>query len=345
MNQNQNLNRSERELDSLLSAPSGRLVDDVKKIEGDIIVLGAGGKMGPSLCVLAQNAIKEAGTKSKVIAVSRFSDPFAVNLLRENGVEMVNADLLEPGALEKLPDAPNVVYMAGRKFGTGGREYMTWAMNVVLPSMVARRYKDSRIAVFSSGNIYPQLHLDSGGATEDTPPGPVGEYGMSCLGRERVFEYAAKTYGTKIAVLRLNYAIDLRYGVLFDIASKVQNNIPISLSVPAFNCIWQGDANEMAIRSLLFADPEVFCINITGLETVMVHETAKKFGELLDKKVTFENEASETALLSNSAKMAKLFGLPSVSLETMIKWQAEWILSGGRSLERPTHFEEKKGDY
>jgi len=336
---------NERKLDSLLAAPSGRLLDDVKKIEGDIVVLGAGGKMGPSLCVLAQNAIKEAGTKSKVIAVSRFTDPFAVKLLEKNGVEMVNADLLEPGALEKLPDAPNVVYMAGRKFGTGGREYLTWAMNVALPSMAARRYKDSRIAVFSSGNIYPKLPTGSGGATEDTPPGPVGEYGMSCLGRERVFEYAAKTYGTKIAVLRLNYAIDLRYGVLFDIASKVQNNIPVSLGVPAFNCIWQGDADEMAIRSLLFADSEVFCINITGPETALVKKTAKKFGELFDREVTFCDEGSETALLSNSAKMAKLFGLPSVSLETMIKWQAEWILSGGRSLERPTHFEEKKGTY
>jgi len=336
---------NEQKLDKLLCEPSKRLVSDMKKIKGDIIFLGAGGKMGPSICVLAQNAIKKAGTDSKVIAVSRFSDRHAVNLLKENGIEMISADLLEPGALEKLPDAPNIIYMAGRKFGTNSQEYLTWAMNVWLPSRVAERYKNSRIVVFSSGNVYPQSALSSGGATESTPVNPVGEYAMSCVGRERMFEYAAQTFGTALAIYRLNYAVDLRYGVLFDIASKIQAGEPVSLSMPAFNCIWQGDANEVALRSLLHVSPDIFYINVSGPETASVYATAKKLGEFLNKPVLFCDEPSDTALISNTGKMAKLFGYPSVALNKMIEWQVEWLISGGRSLGKPTHFEEKKGDY
>ena len=338
----------ENKLDELLTAPSDRLVEDMKKIEGDIIFLGAGGKMGPSLCLLAKNAVEKAGTNSKIIAVSRFTDKFAVNLLKDNGVDIISADLLQDGVLEKLPDAANIIYMAGRKFGTNGQEYLTWAMNTALPCRVAERYKNSRIVVFSTGNIYPQTTAISGGATEDTPPNPVGEYAMSCLGRERMFEYAARTFGTKTTIYRLNYAIDLRYGILFDIAEKIQAGIPVSLKMPAFNCIWQGDANEIAIRSLLYADSDIFYLNVTGSETVSVYLTAKKLGKLLNKTVLFCDEPSEplnTALLSNSGKMAELFGYPRVSLDKMIKWQAEWILSGGRSLGKATHFEEKEGSF
>ena len=336
---------SESKLDDLLTTPSERLINDIKKIEGDIIFLGAGGKMGPTLCILAKRAIEKAGTNSKVIAVSRFSDPFAVSLLKDNGVDIISADLLDDGVLEKLPDVPNVIYMAGRKFGTSGNEYLTWAMNVWLPSRVAERYKNSRIVVFSTGNVYPLMPVISGGATEEVPPNPVGEYAMSCLGRERMFEYAAYTFGTKLAVYRLNYAIDLRYGVLFDIADKIQAGISVSVKMPVFNCIWQGDANEIAIRSLLHASSDIFYLNVTGAETASVKSTGLKLAKLLDKEVLFCDEPSETAILSNSGKMAELFGYPSVSLETMIKWQAEWILSGGRSLGKATHFEEKKGNF
>jgi len=336
---------NESKLDALLTAPSERLINDVKKIEGDIIFLGAGGKMGPSLCLLTKNAVEKAGAKSKVIAVSRFTDPIAVNLLKANGVEIISAELLDPGALDKLPDAPNIIYMAGRKFGTNGQEYLTWAMNTWLPSRVAERYKNSRIVVFSTGNVYPPSPLTSGGVTEETILIPVGEYAMSCLGRERMFEYAAKTYGTKLTIYRLNYAIDLRYGVLFDIAEKVLNRIPISLKNPVFNCIWQGDANEIAVRSLLYASSDIFYINVSGPETISVLTTAKKFGRLFNKEPLFCDEPSETSSFSNTGKMAGLFGYPLVSLDTMIKWQAEWIMSGGRSLNKPTHFEEKKGDY
>ena len=336
---------NEQKLDELLTTPSDRLIADMKKIEGDIIFLGAGGKMGPTLCLLTKKAIEKAGTNSKVIAVSRFTDKFAVNLLKENGIEIISTDLLEPGALDKLPDVPNVIYMAGRKFGTNGQEYLTWAMNVWLPSRVAERYKNSKIVVFSSGNVYPQVSVISGGVTEDIPVGPIGEYAMSCAGRERMFEYAAKTYGTKIAMYRLNYAIDLRYGVLFDIAEKVYSGTPISLKMPVFNCIWQGDANEVAIRSLIHADSDIFYINVSGPEINSVKTTAKKFSKLLNKEALFCDEASDTASIGNTGKMAEIFGYPQVSIETMIKWQSEWIMSGGRSLGKPTHFEEKKGDY
>jgi len=336
---------NEQKLDELLSTPSERLVADMKKIEGDILFLGAGGKMGPTLCVLAKNAIKQAGTNSRVIAVSRFTDSFAVNLLKENGVEMISAELLEPGALEKLPDIPNIIYMAGRKFGTNGQEYLTWAMNAWLPSRVAERYKNAKIVVFSTGNVYPQSHIASGGVTEEARLDPPGEYGMSCLGRERMFEYAARTFGTKIAMYRLNYAVDLRYGVLFDIAEKVQAGVPISLKNPVFNCIWQGDANEVAVRSLLYTSSDIFYVNVSGPETISVYATAKKFEKLFGKEAFFCDEMTDTSHISNTGKMAEVFGYPLVSLETMIKWQAEWILTGGRSLGKPTHFEEKKGDY
>ena len=336
---------NETKLDDLLTAPSERLITDMTKIEGDIIFLGAGGKMGPTLCLLAKRAIEKAGTNSKVIAVSRFTDPFAVKLLKENGINIISADLLDKSVLGRLPDVPNVIYMAGRKFGTGGQEYLTWAMNVWIPSRIAERYKNSKIVVFSTGNIYPQVPVISGGAAEDSAPNPVGEYAMSCLGRERMFEYAAYTFGTKIAIYRLNYAVDLRYGVLFDIAEKIQSGIPVSLKMPVFNCIWQGDANEIAIRSLIHADSNIFYLNVTGAETASVETTAKKLGKLLNKEVLFCDNPSETAILSNSGKMTELFGYPSVALETLIKWQAEWIISGGRSLGKATHFEEKGGKY
>ena len=268
-----------------------------------------------------------------------------VELLRENGVEMISADLLAPGALDSLPDAENVIYMAGKKFGTDGNEYATWAMNTWLPSRVAERYQNSRIVVFSSGNLYPKVGVHSGGATEETRTEPVGEYCMSCQGRERMFEYAAKTYGTRVAVYRLNYAVDLRYGVLYDMAHNILEGKPISITTPSFNCIWQGDANEAALRLLGHASAEVFTLNVTGPETAGVQETAKKLGALLGREPIFTGEASDTAYLNNAGKMFRLFGYPTVPLETLIEWQAQWILDGGRALGKPTHFEERKGSY
>ncbi len=336
---------NEELLGERLTTPSPRLVEDMKKVSGDILVLGAGGKMGPTLCVLAQKALRLAGNEAKVIAVSRFSDPIAVTELQSAGVELISADLMADGALETLPDAPNVVYMAGRKFGTQGQEALTWAMNATLPALVARRFRTSRIVVFSTGNVYPQVALHSGGATEETAPSPTGEYAMSCLARERAFEYAAQAYGTSIALYRLNYAIDLRYGVLHDLCSFIMRDVPVPLNMPVFNCIWQGDACEAALRLLLYASPEVFRLNVTGPEMVSVRAAATKLATLLGKPVTFSGEEDVRAQVVNAQKMCALIGYPSVSLDTLMRWQAEWILSGGRALNKPTHFEEKEGTF
>jgi len=336
---------TEEILDKKLSTPSQKLIDDMVKIEGDIMILGAGGKMGPTLALLAKRAIEASNSKKRVIAVSRFTDPIVSQLMKDNEIETISMDLMEPGALSRLPDVPNIIFMAGRKFGTDGQEAQTWAMNVWLPSLVAERFKHSRIVVFSSGNIYPMVPIHSVGATEETPPAPIGEYAMSCLGRERVFEYASQKYGTEVFIYRLNYAIDLRYGVLHDIALNILNEKPINLSTSCFNCIWQGDANEIALRALLHAGSPIVRMNITGPETVSVRHAATELGKLLGKNPIFEGEESNTAYLNNAAKAMETFGYPSVSINTLIRWQAEWLLAEGRSLGKPTHFEERKGNF
>lgn len=336
---------TEQKLDEMLSQPSPALIEDIKKIKGDIMVLGAGGKMGPTLCVLAKNAIKAAGIEKRVIAVSRFTDPFATELLKSQGVETISCDLLDTEKLRELPEVENVIYMAGRKFGTDGEEWKTWAMNATLPAFVVEKFKKSRIVVFSSGNIYPIVPLSSGGCVETDAPGPVGEYTMSCLARERAFEYAANTYGTKIFIYRLNFAVDLRYGVLYDMANNILNEKPISLTTPCLNAIWQGSANEIAIRGLLHADAPVFRMNVTGPETVSIRKAAQELGKYLGKEPIFEGCEGNDAYLNDASAAMELFGYPSVPIKTLIRWQAEWLLDGGRGLGKPTHFEERKGSY
>jgi nucleoside-diphosphate-sugar epimerase len=309
------------------------------------MILGAGGKMGPTLALLAKKAVKAAGLSKRIIAVSRFTDPIAVKLMNENQIETISADLLEPGILNTLPDVENIIYMAGRKFGTNGQEAQTWAMNAWLPALVSERYKKSKIVVFSSGNIYPMVSVSSGGASEQTPPEPVGEYAMSCLARERMFEFGSQTYGTPVFLYRLNYAVDLRYGVLYDIAAQLLEGKPIKLSTPCFNCIWQGDANEMALRALLHTGNPAVKMNITGPETISIRYAAEKLGMLLSKTPVFEGDEAEIAYLSNSSLAMKTFGTPAVSVAELIEWQAEWISDGGRSIAKPTHFEERKGKY
>ena len=336
---------TEEKLNELLTAPSDKLVSDMKKIKGDIMILGAGGKMGPTLAVLAKAAIEKAGVEKRVIAVSRFSDPFALELLHSKGIETISCDLLDNDSLNALPEVENVIYMAGRKFGTDGQEYLTWAMNATLPAFVAYKFRKSNIVVFSSGNIYPIVPLSSGGCTEEDKVGPVGEYAMSCLARERAFEYAANQYGTKVFIYRLNFAVDLRYGVLFDCAKKIMDGTPISLSTPCFNFIWQGSANEIAIRGLLHCGAPAVKMNVTGPETVSIKAASLKLGKLLGKEPVFEGTEQGNAYLNNASKAMELFGYPEVSAETLIRWQAEYILDGGRTIDKPTHFEERKGSY
>ncbi|MBR6523846.1 MAG: NAD(P)-dependent oxidoreductase [Clostridia bacterium] len=336
---------TEEKLNEMLSTPSQALIDDMKKIKGDIMVLGAGGKMGPTLCVLAKNAIKAAGIDKRVIAVSRFTDPIATQFLNDSGIETIPCDLLNHEQLNSLPEVENVIFMAGRKFGTDGGEWQTWAMNATLPAFVAEKFKKSNIVVFSSGNIYPIVPLSSGGCTEKDKIGPVGEYTQSVLARERAFEYAAHTYGTKIFIYRLNFAVDLRYGVLYDMANNIVNGQPISLTTPCLNAIWQGSANEIAIRGLLHASEDVCIMNVTGPETVSIKKAAKELGEYLGKEPIFSGEEGNDAYLNDASAAMEIFGYPSVPMKTLIRWQAEWILDGGRGLGKPTHFEERKGSY
>lgn len=337
--------RTTSELESKLSEPSERLIEDLTKLDGDILILGVGGKMGPSLAKLLKRGIDEAGTGKKVTGVSRFSSGELRNELEAVGIATIAADLLDEAALLKLPESRNVIYMAGNKFGTTGREYFTWAMNAYLPGRVAEKYQKSRIVAFSSGNIYPLTDLASGGASEETPPAPVGEYAQSCLGRERVFEYFSRKNGTPLVNFRLNYAIDMRYGILLEIAKAVKEGTAIDLSMGQVNVIWQGDANEMAIRSLLLCDSPPITLNITGPETVSVRWLAERFGEMCGTAPIFTGVEQSTALLNNASYSHRLFGYPRVTLRQMMEWTVSWIEAGGDTLGKPTHFQERAGAF
>jgi len=333
------------ELEDKLSEPSRSLIEDIAKIEGDIMILGLGGKMGPTLAKLAKKAIQIAGVDKKIIGVSRFSNENLYQELVDFGIECIKTDLLDDSALNNLPDCKNVIYMAGNKFGTAGNEHFTWAMNAYLPGRVAEKYKHSNIVVFSTGNIYPFVPIDSGGAVESVKPAPIGEYAQSCLGRERVFEHFSIKNGTKMLLYRLNYALDLRYGVLLEVAKSVFHQKPIDLSMGFANVIWQGDANEYAIRSLLYCESPAKKLNVTGPETISIQWLAEEFGRLLEQKPLFKNQPAETALLNNSSHAYELLGKPSVALEDMITWTAHWLKIDGELLGKPTHFQERKGDF
>ncbi len=333
------------ELDQKLSTPSDRLINDLKKLSGDILILGAGGKMGPSLCMLAKRALSEAGSGNSVIGVSRFSDSESQEKLNSFGIETIEADLMNEEDLQALPDIKNVIYLVGNKFGTTGNEHITWALNSYLPGRVATKFKKSSIVAFSTGNVYPFVEIDSGGATEKDATGPVGEYAQSCLGRERVFEHFARINETPMLFFRLNYAIDMRYGVLLEVAKSVQNERPIDLSTGHVNVIWQGDANEIALRCLHHCSNPPEVLNVTGPETLSIRWLAEEFGKILDKTPQFTNSEKSTALLSNASKAHRLFGYPKVTLKEMIEWTAEWVQHDGATLDKPTHFQERKGAF
>ncbi|MEU6414440.1 NAD-dependent epimerase/dehydratase family protein [Microbispora sp. NPDC046933] len=338
---------SERELEDRLATPSAALVADAGRLDGDLVVLGAGGKMGPSLVRLARRALDAAGRGSaRVYAVSRWSDDAAARALADEGVDVVRHDLMGGDDLAGLPDAANVVFMVGAKFGTSAAPYQAWAVNAALPAAVARRYRDSAIAAFSTGNVYPLADLASGGCAEEDQPGPVGEYAMSCLGRERVFEHAAAAYGTRVAILRLNYAVDLRYGVIADIAAAVAAGEPVDVTTGHVNVVWQGYANEVALRSLSHARaPEAFTLNLTGPETASVRRIATRLGAALGVEATFTGEESGTALLSDASRCHGLFGYPDVPLDTLIAWQAGWLSRGLPLSGKPTKFAVRDGRF
>ena len=314
-------------------------------LAGDILILGVGGKMGPTLAKQAKRAIDLAGIAKKVIGVSRFSTSGVREDLHEAGIETIAADLLSEDCLQNLPNIQNVILMAGRKFGSTDNESLTWAMNSYMPGRVADRFRDSQLVIFSTGNVYPLTRVSHGGATECLPPAPTGEYAQSCLSRERICTHFSSQFGTQMAILRLNYAIDLRYGILLDIAEKVYTEQPIPLEMGNVNVIWQGDANAVVLRAFAHCQSPPLILNVTGPETVSIRYLAGRFGALFNKPPRFEGEEAETALLSNASRCHRLFGYPRVSLEQMIEWVAEWVRIGGTTLRKPTHFEVRDGKF
>jgi nucleoside-diphosphate-sugar epimerase len=336
---------TEAELEEILSRPSDADAVAIAQLAGDLLILGAGGKMGPSLAMRARRAAEKAGVRKRIVAVARFSDNRLREKLAADGIEILAADLLHPGALSQLPDIPNVIFMAARKFGTTGSEDLTWAMNTYLPGLVAERYRGSRIVAFSTGNVYPLRNALYGGAVESTPAAPESEYAQSALGRERMFEYGSRQWGTPVSILRLNYAIDLRYGVLLDIGTAVFERRPIDLRMALVNVIWQGDANSICLRSLAHCQSPPLFLNLTGPETLSVRYIAEEFGRRFCVQPTFSSEEMPTALLSNAAKAHQMFGYPTVTVSEMIDWTAAWISSGGARLNKPTHFEVRDGKF
>lgn len=336
---------NEAELEERLSRPTDADAAALAAMDGDLLILGAGGKMGPSLAKLARRAADKAGAKKRIIAVARFSDSSLPGELNTEGIETIASDLLEPGELEKLPEIPNVIFMAARKFGTSGAEYLTWAMNTYLPGLVASRFRNSRIVAFSTGNVYPLRTPSEGGAIESTPTAPVGEYAQSALGRERMFEYGSAKWGTPVSILRLNYAIDLRYGVLLDIGQHVYQRKLVDLRMPFVNVIWQGDANSWCLRSFAHCAAPPFVLNITGSETLSVRDIAVEFGQHFKIEPQFHSQEGPTALLNDAAKGLQLFGKPGVTSPEMIEWSAHWIQQGGPMLGKPTHFQTRDGKF
>ena len=332
-------------LEDELSRPRPATVDALRRVPGDVIVLGAGGKMGPTLARMLARAAQGAGGSRRIIAVSRFGSTTTRAMLERAGVEIVQADLLDRRAVERLPDAPNVIFMAGQKFGTSDAPSRTWMMNVVVPASCAERYASSRIVAFSTGNVYPLVPVTSGGATEEDEPRPVGEYAASCLGRERVFQHYASERGTRVALVRLNYAIDLRYGVLMDIAQRICRGERVPLAMGHVNVIWQGDANRAAIELLPHAASPAVIVNVTGAVALSVRDVARQLAARLGRDVDFDGHEASDALLSDTTKLHALLGDAEVSVDTMLEWTAEWARAGRPLLGKPTHFETRDGAF
>jgi len=336
---------SETALEDILAEPSEADIACVSRLRGDVLIVGAGGKMGPSLARRVHRAARRAGASGRVIAASRFSSASVRAGLEAEGIRTVACDLLDPAAIQALPNAPNVLLLAGRKFGTLERTDITWTTNTILPARVAERFRQSRMVVFSTGNVYPLVAVDGHASTEDDMPAPVGEYAQSCLGRERVLEFVSREQGMPALIYRLNYAVDLRYGTLVDIARRVFDGDPIDLSIGFFNAIWQGDANSYALRSLDLCSSPPAILNVTGPERIGVREMAEWFGSRFGRAARFVNSEGPVALLSDSNRCRALLGEPEVPLTVLRQWVAHWVRSGGASLNKPTHFEVTDGRF
>ena len=334
------------DLDEALSRPTNGVLETLRSLDGDVMVLGAGGKMGPTLARMVRRGLDEIGQpQRRVIAVSRFSSARAVLALQQHGVETIACDLMDRAAVNALPDVPNIIFMAGQKFGTSDAPELTWVMNTLVPAIVAGRYAKSRIVVFSTGCVYPLVPAEGRGSQEDDPLTPPGEYANSCVGRERVFAHYAKQHGTQALFFRLCYAIDMRYGVLLDVAQKVAQGLPVDVTMGYAHVIWQGDANARAIQCLAHVSSPPAGLNVTGLERVSIRELALRFGEKLGKPAIITGTESPMAWVWDAARSYELFGPPTVSLEEMTDATVTWLQSGGESIGKPTHFEVQDGQF
>ena len=336
---------NEEALEELLSRPTPYVIDALSKIDGDILILGVAGKMGPTLARMAVRASRGAGIKRRIIGVARFSNASHQAALEQDGVTTIRADLLDQKQLDALPEAPNVIYMPAMKFGSTNQEALTWAMNTYLPGMCAQRYAQSRIVAFSTGNIYGLSPVLFGGSTEDGPMNPIGDYAMSCLGRERMFEHFSRVNGTPVSIIRLNYSTELRYGVIVDMAMTIAAGKPVDLTMGNFNAIWQTDANAMTLAALAHTSSPPFVLNVAGPELLSVRSVAMQLASRMNKDIEFTGVEAPDALLSNGQLGHKLFGYPTVPIARVIDWTADWITSGGSSLGKPTHFESRSGSY
>jgi nucleoside-diphosphate-sugar epimerase len=336
---------SAEQLDELLSEPTPGVIETLARLEGDILVLGVGGKMGPTLARMAARASRAAGTRRKVIGVARFSNKDLPKWLEHHGVEPLAADLLDPAQLARLPEAANVVVMTALKFGSTGRPGDTWAVNCWMPANVCQRFAGSRIAAFSTGNVYPLTPLALGGSIETDALVPIGEYAASCVGRERLYDYFSRSAGTRLAIVRLNYACELRYGVLVDLAHQIVAGEPIDLAMGAVNVLWQGDANAMALQALGEAASPPFVVNVAGPETLSIRRLSEQLGQLLGKRPAFVGSEGTEALLSNGQLGHRRFGYPRVPIERLVGWVAEWIRDGGERFDKPTKFQVRDGQF
>ena len=337
--------RNEEELLDVMTRPRPVLVEFMRTLAGPLVILGAGGKMGPTLAILARRAADAAGNPLEVVAVSRYSNQRARDFLETHGVHTISTDLMDRAAFVALPDTDNLLYLVGLKFGTSSDPARTWATNTLVPAHAAERYSQARIVALSTGNVYPLVPVTGNGSAEGDPLTPLGEYSNACVARERIFEYFSSIYSTPIVLLRLSFALDLRYGVLVDIASKVWLEEPINVAMSHLNGIWQGDANEMIIRALALATVPPTPLNLVGGQRFSVRQAAQQFGEMMGKAVRFTGTDGQTAFLSNNARLRATLGEPPTPVEAVMKWVARWVMSGGKLLDKPTHFEVRDGGY
>jgi nucleoside-diphosphate-sugar epimerase len=333
------------QLDDLLSEPTAQVIETLCRLDGDVMLLGVGGKMGPTLARMAKRASDRAGVRRRVIGVARFSDARLEAAQQGHGVETIRCDLLDTAQLARLPEVPNVVCMAGMKFGATGQEARTWAMNCWLPGQLCQKFRRARLVAFSTGNVYGLTPVARGGSVESDPLQPVGEYAMSCVGRERLYEHFSRAYEVPMVLLRLNYATEMRYGVLVDLAQRVAAGLPVDVTMGHLNAIWQADANAAALAAFGHVASPPLVVNVAGPELLSVRRVAEQFGRLLGRSVTLTGTESADALLSNGQLGHRLFGYPRVSAGQLIPWVADWIGRGGVTLGKPTHFEVRDGKF